>query len=605
MLSGELTRRSMCVLSACVLTGCAVVKFSKPPVAPDVNVKTAPEHAQTVSPPALDPSRVPASAVAEPVPGDALNLTVEGAIVIALANNKALAVEEVNPAIQQTFISEQRSVFDPVLNAAYVETEDENDRDLLLRTPITIPDGQGGTITAGSAWQPVTTEVETDVDSRGVGVTQRLPTGTDISVTYGKDRTVVRNKSTDPRRVYGTDTDTDTHSLDFTVRQQLLRGGGLGVNLASLRQAKLASLASEYNLRGFTEDLVAQVEQTYWDCLTAQRQITIFEDSLVIAQNQAQEVRDRIDVGKVSESETAAAEAEVAQRESSLIDARSNYDTLRISLLRLLNPNAGSLRPVELNLLSDPVIPSVELIDVESSIQLAQRMRPDVNQTRLQIQQDDLEVVRTRNGLLPQLDVFITLSKSENKTHYAELFLVNTVADDDDSVTTQIGAEFSYPFGNRGPRARYNRSKMTRSRNLLALANLNQLVEQDIRTAYIEVERSRQQIEATAVTRRLQYITLEVEREKYRLGRSTILLVSQAQRDLLTAQINEVQATAAYLKALVNLYRLEGSLLERRGVDCPGSEPIDLTRDNDSLATAATGATTPAPESKTEGAMQQ
>ena len=49
-----------------------------------------------------------------------------------------------------------------------------------------------------------------------------------------------------------------------------------------------------------------------------------------------------------------------------------------------------------------------------------------------------------------------------------------------------------------------------------------------------------------------------------------MLLVAQAQRDLLTAQINEVQAKAAYLKAVVALYQLEGSLLERRGVQCPG-----------------------------------
>ncbi|NUM56125.1 MAG: TolC family protein [Candidatus Hydrogenedentes bacterium] len=606
MLNRLLTQRGLCCVLVCAGTGCATIEFSKPPRVPDVVVTKPLEDAnQHVSPPALDPAKVPPADDAAPVPGEALNLTVEGAIVIALANNKALAVEEVNPAIQRTFVSEQRSVFDPVLNAAYVETDDENERDLLLRTPITIPDGQGGTITAGSAWQPVETEVETDSESRSVGVTQRLPTGTDITLTYGKDRTVVRNKSTDPRRVYGTDTDTDTHSLDFTVRQQLLRGGGLGVNLASLRQAKLAALASEYNLRGFTEDLVSQVEQTYWDCLTAQRQIKIFEDSLTIAENQAKEIGYRIEIGGMAESESAAADAEVAQRKSSLIDAKSNYDTLRIALLRLLNPNAESLHPVELNLLSDPKIPEVELIDISASIALARRMRPDLNQTRLQIQQDDLEVVRTRNGLLPQLDVFVTLSKSENKTHYSELFLVNTQVEDDDNVTTQIGAEFSYPFGNRGPRARYIRSTMTRSRNLLALANLNQLVEQDIRTAHIEVDRAKQQIEATAVTSRLQQTTLDVEREKLRQGKSTVLLVSQAQRDLLTAQINEVQAIAAYLKALVNLYRLEGSLLERRGVACPGSEPIDLASEDESLATASAGATTPAPVSKTEGALPQ
>jgi outer membrane protein TolC len=565
-----------------MVAGCARLEFSKPPAVPNITVKSAEGGVEHVSAPALEVKTEAPESAASP-PGEALNLTVEGAIVIALANNKALAVEEVNPAIQGTFVSEQRSVFDPVLTASYTETEDEVDRDLLVRTPITIPNGAGGTITAGSVWQPIETEVETDTESRSAGITQRLPTGTDITLSVGKSRAVVRNESTDPRRMYGTDTDTDTHSLDFTVRQQLLRGGGLGVNLASLRQARLAALSSEYNLRGFTEDLVSQVEQAYWDCVTAQRQIKIFEESLVIAQNQAQEVRDRIDIGDLAESEYAAAEAEVAQRKSSLIDARSNYDTLRLAFLRLLNPNADTLRPVELNLLSDPTIPSVELIDVEDSIRLARRMRPDLNQTRLQIQQDSLEVVRTRNGLLPQLDVFITLSNAVNKTHYSELFLVNTQNERDDRVTTQFGAEFSYPIGNRGPRARFNRSKMTRDRNLLALANLNQLVEQDIRAGYVEVERSRQQIDATAVTSRLQQTTLDVEREKYRLGRSTILLVSQAQRDLLSAQLNEVQAIAAYLKALVNLYRLEGSLLKRRGVNCPGSEPVGLDDEIDSL----------------------
>ncbi len=600
----RLTKRGLLCALLAALSGCAAIEFSKPPAIPNVVVKNPVPNPESVSPPALDPARVPKTDTETPVPGETLNLTVEGAIVIALANNKALSVEEINPAIQKTFISEQRSVFDPVLNANYVETEDENETDLLLRTPISIPDGNGGTITAGSAWQPVDTEVDVDSNSKNAGVTQRLPTGTDITISVGDDRTKVRNKSTDPSRVYGTDTDTDTHNLDVTVRQQLLRGGGLGVNLASLRQARLAALASEYNLRGFTEDLVSQVEQTYWDCLTAQRQIKIFEESLIIAENQAREVKDRIDIGDLAESEIAAAEAEVAQRRSSLIDARASYDTLRIAFLRLLNPNADSLHPVELNLQSDPSIPEVDLMEVEASIVLARRMRPDVNQTRLQIQQDDLELVRTRNGLLPQLDVFISFTKSVSRTHYSELFLVNTQNDREENTTTQIGAEFSYPIGNRGPRARHNRTKLTRDRDLQALANLNQLVEQDIRSAYIEVERSRLQIDATAATSRLQQTTLEVEREKYRLGRSTILLVSQAQRDLLSAQLAEVQATAEYLQALVNLYRLEGSLLERRGVDCPGGEPIDLEDEPGALPVSTLDAST-TPTEQPEGATSQ
>jgi outer membrane protein TolC len=55
------------------------------------------------------------------------------------------------------------------------------------------------------------------------------------------------------------------------------------------------------------------------------------------------------------------------------------------------------------------------------------------------------------------------------------------------------------------------------------------------------------------------------------VGKSTSLLVAQAQRDLLSSRISETQAITNYLKSLIDLYRLEGSLLERRGVAVDGT----------------------------------
>jgi outer membrane protein TolC len=60
------------------------------------------------------------------------------------------------------------------------------------------------------------------------------------------------------------------------------------------------------------------------------------------------------------------------------------------------------------------------------------------------------------------------------------------------------------------------------------------------------------------------------------VGKSTSLLVAQAQRDLVSSQIAEVEAVVNCLKALVDLYRLEGSLLERRGVIAPGRAVVEL-----------------------------
>ncbi len=71
-----------------------------------------------------------------------------------------------------------------------------------------------------------------------------------------------------------------------------------------------------------------------------------------------------------------------------------------------------------------------------------------------------------------------------------------------------------------------------------------------------------------------------IETEKFRVGLSTNLFVAQTQRDLLSSRINEVQAVVNYLKALINFYRQEGSLLERRGIDAPGRDSIEYSSKN-------------------------
>jgi outer membrane protein TolC len=64
------------------------------------------------------------------------------------------------------------------------------------------------------------------------------------------------------------------------------------------------------------------------------------------------------------------------------------------------------------------------------------------------------------------------------------------------------------------------------------------------------------------------------------VGKSTSFVVAQAQRDLLVSRIAEVRALANYLKALVDLYRQDGSLLERHGIAAPGREPVKLSEND-------------------------
>jgi outer membrane protein len=260
-------------------------------------------------------------------------------------------------------------------------------------------------------------------------------------------------------------------------------------------------------------------------------------------------------------------------RKEELIDARSSLAQLRINLLRLLNPGTDNFWNREINIQTLPVSPVVQIDDIEPHVQLALMMRPELNQAKLQLQRDELELVKTRNGLLPQLDLFVTLGK----TGFSDSFSGSVRRIDGPNYDFLAGVNFETPPLNRAARARDTRAIITRNQAKEAIKNLAQLVEVDVRSAYEEILRAKEQVAATEATRKLQEEKMKVETEKFNVGKSTSLLVAQAQRDYLSSQIDEVSAVVAYLNGFVELYRLEGSLLERRGIACPGREPVKPT----------------------------
>mgnify|MGYP002624225780 FL=1 len=195
--------------------------------------------------------------------------------------------------------------------------------------------------------------------------------------------------------------------------------------------------------------------------------------------------------------------------------------------------------------------------------------RCEISESKIQIEQGRLAVIQTRNGLLPRLDVFLSLGKSG----YADSFYEALDLTRGDDYDVRVGFRFEHALGNRAAEANHLRNLATRYQAGRALQNLAQLVELDIRLAHNEVKRSLEQIDASKVTREAQEATARAETEKLKAGKSTGFLVAQAQRDLLAARIAEIEAYVAYRKALIELYRLDGTLLKRRAIHAPGDKP--------------------------------
>ena len=191
-----------------------------------------------------------------------------------------------------------------------------------------------------------------------------------------------------------------------------------------------------------------------------------------------------------------------------------------------------------------------------------------MGEARLRLQQNRLETIRTRNGLLPKLDLFAAFGKTGYGDNFSESF--RTL--DSDTYDFTVGLRLSHFLGNRAAKARDTAAQASRQQASEAVENLRQIVDFDVRLAINKVERARLQITASGTTHRFQEETFKAEKERFDVGSSTALLVAQAQRDLLESHIAEVEAIIGYRKALVRLYLAEGSLLERRGVSFAASE---------------------------------
>jgi outer membrane protein TolC len=464
--------------------------------------------------------------------GGPLQLRLAEAVRMAIENNPAFRVSAFEPALQRTREDTARAAFDPSLTGEVSHA--------LTRSEST---------TEGEAEEDAT---EHDTSAR-IGLQQSLPTGTTLD--FEVEQSVSDDHGSD------SDSDSDSTTYDLTIFQALLQGRGNEVNLAALRQAQLETRISQYELQAVSESLVSQVENAYWDLVLAKQSIAIYERSLAIAEQQADEIKERIRLGAVANTELAAAKAETAVRRESLIDAQSTFDKAKLQLLRLLHPKGADPWMREVEPLDAPGVDATPLTGVTPHVTAGLEQRPDLQQALLEVKKGELEVVRTRNGLLPKLDLFVRLGNSSYAYSYTD--------DDDedgDELTWTAGLQLEVALGRRAEKAEHRYAQLSLEQTRQALANMKALIQLDIRTAYVEVKRASEQIKASSATRELREEVMRTELEKFRVGESTALLVSQARRDLVTSRIAEVEAVIAYRKALLELHRVDGSLLARRGI---------------------------------------
>ncbi len=463
---------------------------------------------------------------------DTITLSIEDAVMQTLQHNETLMLHQMQPVRAGAFEQLERGTYDPALffEGRYGQSS---------ATEVSRSTGQQFDVKAR----------ETEVVA---GIEQQTPTGTHVAASVSS----VWNDSSRTREQYAT-------RVGLSITQQLLQGRSRSVNLARVYRAEMETKISRHELAAYTETLVAETEEAYWQYVSAVESVTVVLKSLEVSRAELTDVKERIAVGSLPANDAASAAAEVGLREQKLLTAEQVVTERRIDLQRLMAPSGELAFDVA-------IVPRFHFGDaekmdsdmVETHVRLAMQSRQELKEAALRQQQGELDVAMTRNGVLPRLELFIELGKSG----YAGSFAESVSAMNGPSHDMAAGIRFRHVLGNRSARAKHEVAQVDSAMQQSAIRNLKKMIALDVYGAWRALDTARQLVALTETTYAHRETALTSIQDRLESGAATRLEVVQAERDLLESALEAVNARVDYQVALVRFYRAEGTLIKRRGI---------------------------------------
>ena len=420
------------------------------------------------------------------------------------------------------------------------------------------------------------------------GLVQAFSTGGSVALAY--------NNITQEQNSFRSTVNPFTNSsLDLTVTQPLLQGFGLAINNRNIRVAKNNLKAADYVFRQQLINSVANVVQLYWSLVAANSTVNVNRQAVAVAQKLYDDNKKQVEIGTLAPIEVVRAEAQLATAQQALVAAQSAVLQLEAVLKSALSRN-GLARPEILGahvIPTDPIrIPETEAIQpVQDLVSRALENRPDIAQSRIQLDNAGIILTGTRNALLPTLSLVGDMRSNaligsqntvEGVSATTGLLQVPPIADPffvggyggalaqlfgRNFPTYSIGLNLTIPLRNRAAQANMATASVNLRQNQLLLQRQINQIRVDVQNAITAVNQARTQYEAAVKGRVLQEQTLDADQKKLALGATTVYQVIQDQRDLTTAAAAEVTAQATYAGARVQLDVATGSTLASNNVE--------------------------------------
>jgi len=519
-------------------------------------------------------------------------LSLHDAILKALENNTEIQVQRHTVRISELAVTALKGTYDPVL---------------FVGNPTPLAGGAAGPVSSltpssgpgfgfESRSAPAASRLQAGRDSNAqtvrtfsynVGLGQALPTG-------GSWQLALSNQRVTTNSVFATLNPQYATTLTIDVTQPLLRNFRLPPTEQQIRIARKALDLSDSQFRQRVIEIITQVQKAYFDLVFAIRNVEIMQESVELAKVQHENNLHQVEAGTLAPLELHQSTAEIERRQQDLILAIAQVTSAENTLKGLILANLSD------DLWRANIVPTENIeflppaIDEESALRLALQNRPELEQIRLQREQNEVNMAYFANQTRPQVNVV---------ARYASFGISGVEVPPDPRFPfgagavpaeflggparalgnafrhryrdVAIGVSFSLPLRNQTAEANLGQAK-ARARILdVQEQHLLQHIAIEVRNAVQNVLSARQSIEAARAARLAREKQLEGEQLRFEAGLTTNYLVLQYQNQLSWARGAELQALVTYNKALAELQRVMATTLTTHNIEI-SPHPADV-----------------------------
>jgi outer membrane protein TolC len=522
--------------------------------------------------------------------GQPLRLTLADAIRLTLEQNNDVTIARLETDAARQDVRAAEGAFDPVLLPAFS----------FQRTVSANTSAIGGAVNG---------RLEQDTLLGGIGMDGRTPwAGGRFTLDFSSSRLKTSNQFARLNPQFPS-------AVGASYVQPLFRGRTIDPERRQIRLARRAADLTDRQLTQILMDQLTLVEQAYWDLVFAASNLEVQTTALrqalsQVASNERQVTEGTLAPIDVIEAQTQVANFRqtVASAQQALTEAENRLKSLMLASRqapewnRPIEPSEVTDRPgqplpldeaVKMALARRPELAALETVQAQNEVDrefFTDEARPQFDLvgaytlsglagaslqstgSPLGGSASDAAILARLNELSQRAGLELLPTPPPSSGGSVPEFLIGSYGDSLSNLfsrrypTAVVQLQMELPIGNSTARANLARTRIAGTQIARQRQQLEQAIEAEVRNSLQAVQTSQQRLDAAASARRNALEQYESERRRFDSGLSTVFLVLERQKSLVTAQALELRARADLNQAVALFERAVGGTLERHGV---------------------------------------